>query len=169
MKLDKFANPIFNEAEVFDALYAGHQSAISNMTVEDTFEFSQLSKIAEITFATIDPTLLTLSVEEYDNFNQNQWFMPDEYYNFDVYTYCISKCQSLTEQERVIAELTEFNNRNMIKLLQWLKYFVDTCIAEQIVWGVGRGSSVSSFVLFLLNVHKINSLKYNLDWQDFLR
>jgi DNA polymerase III alpha subunit len=37
------------------------------------------------------------------------------------------------------------------------------------VWGVGRGSSVSSYVLYLLNVHRIDSIKYNLDYQDFLR
>ena len=57
----------------------------------------------------------------------------------------------------------------MIRILQWLKYFVDTCLANNIVWGVGRGSSVSSFVLYLLNVHRIDSIKYNLNWQEFLR
>jgi DNA polymerase III alpha subunit len=56
-----------------------------------------------------------------------------------------------------------------MQLLQWLKYFVDTCLAENIIWGVGRGSSVSSFVLYLLNVHRIHSIKYNLDWREFLR
>ena len=57
----------------------------------------------------------------------------------------------------------------MMPLLQWLKYLVDTCRANNIVWGVGRGSSVSSFVLFLIGVHKIDSIKYDLDWRDFLR
>jgi DNA polymerase III alpha subunit len=168
MKLDKFANPIFNEADVFDALYAGHQSAISNIVVEDNYEFSQLSNIAEITFAKNLETLAT-TVEEYDAINQHYWFMPKHYYTFDIQEYCISKCNTVDEQTRVIEELTEFKNRNLMQLLQWLKYFVDTCLAENIIWGVGRGSSVSSFVLYLLNVHRIHSIKYNLDWREFLR
>ena len=168
MKLDKFANPIFNEADVFDALYAGHQSAISNIVVEDNYEFSQLSKIAEIHFSKNLETL-DLTVEEYDSINQQQWFMPELYYTFDVQEYCISKCTTLDEQTRVLKELTEFKNRNLMQVLQWLKYFVDTCLSENIIWGVGRGSSVSSFVLYLLNVHRIHSIKYNLDWREFLR
>jgi DNA polymerase III alpha subunit len=168
MKLDKFANPIFNEADVFDALYAGHQSAISNIVVEDNYEFLQLSNIAEITFAKNLETLDT-TVEEYDSINQQHWFMPEQYYTFNIQEYCISKCNSLDEQTRVIEELAEFKNRNLMQVLQWLKYFVDTCLAENIIWGVGRGSSVSSFVLYLLNVHRIHSIKYNLDWREFLR
>lgn len=169
MKLDKFANPIFNEADVFDVLYTGHHTALSDIVVDDNYELSQLAKIAELNFATIDPTLYDLSIEEFDSKAQDLWFMPEEYYSFNVHDYCISKCSSPVEETRVLDELTEFEKRNMIRVLQWLKFFIDTCLQENIVWGVGRGSSVSSFVLYLLNVHKIDSIKYNLDWRDFLR
>jgi DNA polymerase III alpha subunit len=57
----------------------------------------------------------------------------------------------------------------MINLLRWMKYFVDTCTEYDIVWGVGRGSSVASYVLYLIGVHSIDPIKYNLDWQEFLR
>ena len=53
--------------------------------------------------------------------------------------------------------------------MQFLIYFVDTIRANNVVWGVGRGSSVSSFCLFLIGVHKINPLLYNLDYREFLR
>jgi DNA polymerase-3 subunit alpha len=66
-------------------------------------------------------------------------------------------------------EIQAYTDRGMIPLLQWTKHFVDTCIENDIVWGVGRGSSVASFVLFLLGVHQVDSVKYNLDWQEFLR
>jgi DNA polymerase III alpha subunit len=169
MKLDKFANPIFNEADIFDVLYSGHQIALSDIVVDDNYELSQLATIAEINFATIDNSLYELSIDEFDSKAQDLWFMPESYYSFDVQEYCISKCKSTVEKERVLAELTEFKNRNMIRVLQWLKFFVDTCLEENIIWGVGRGSSVSSFVLYLLSVHKIDSIKYNLDWREFLR
>jgi len=50
-----------------------------------------------------------------------------------------------------------------------LKYLVDTLRKNNVIWGVGRGSSVASYVLFLLGVHKIDSLYYNLDIEEFLK
>jgi len=57
----------------------------------------------------------------------------------------------------------------MFVLLQYLKYLVDIMRKQNIVWGVGRGSSVASFVLFLIGVHKINSLYYDLNIDEFLK
>ena len=62
-----------------------------------------------------------------------------------------------------------FEKKNFIRVLQFLIYFVDTLRENNIVWGVGRGSSVASFCLFLIGVHKINPLLYNLDYTEFLR
>jgi DNA polymerase III alpha subunit len=73
------------------------------------------------------------------------------------------------QKDRVTEELQAFAQRDMIMLLKWLKYFVDTCSKKQIVWGIGRGSSVASYVLYLIGVHSVDSMKYNLDWQEFLR
>jgi DNA polymerase III alpha subunit len=60
-------------------------------------------------------------------------------------------------------------DRNLFQLLQYLKYLVDTMRKHNIVWGVGRGSSVASYVLYLIGVHKINSMYYDLDIEEFLR
>jgi DNA polymerase III alpha subunit len=40
---------------------------------------------------------------------------------------------------------------------------------NNILWGVGRGSSVASFVLYLIGIHRINSLFYNLPIEEFLK
>jgi DNA polymerase III alpha subunit len=40
---------------------------------------------------------------------------------------------------------------------------------RNIVWGVGRGSSVASYVLFLIGTHKVDSVKYELDFNEFLK
>jgi DNA polymerase III alpha subunit len=50
-----------------------------------------------------------------------------------------------------------------------MKYLVDLMREHNIVWGVGRGSSVSSFVLFLIGIHRINSIYYGLDVEEFLK
>jgi len=62
-----------------------------------------------------------------------------------------------------------FQERDMFVLLRYLKYLVDTMRENNIVWGVGRGSSVASFVLFLLGIHRINSLYYDLSIDEFLK
>jgi len=54
-------------------------------------------------------------------------------------------------------------------LLKFLRYMVQVMRDNNIVWGVGRGSSVASYVLYLIGVHKIDSLYYDLDVTDFLR
>lgn len=166
MKLDQFSNPIFNENDMFDALYLGHQTILPTLFADDTLEVNNFCKLSEIEFAKLESYS---SINEFDTINQTQWFMPAEYFNFNVTEYCINRCKTEIEKQRVIEELEEYTKRGMTKLLQWLKYFVDTCKANDIVWGVGRGSSVSSFVLYILEVHRIDSIKYNLDWHDFLR
>ena len=57
----------------------------------------------------------------------------------------------------------------MYPVLRFLVYFTDTLRDKNIVWGVGRGSSVASYVLYLIGVHRINSIRYNLDITEFLK
>jgi len=54
-------------------------------------------------------------------------------------------------------------------VLHVMKYVVDTLRENQIVWGVGRGSSVASYVLYLIGVHKIDSIKYKLPIEEFFK
>ena len=95
--------------------------------------------------------------------------MPKNYYEIDVLSWLLEKCQSEDEKTRVKDEYNMFEQKKFVKVLQFLIYFVDTLRANNVVWGVGRGSSVSSFCLFLIGVHKINPMLYNLDYREFLR
>jgi DNA polymerase III alpha subunit len=108
-------------------------------------------------------------LDEFDQRNINNWHMPEKYYNIDVKQWLLDKTQTEEERDRVLIEYSLFENKKFVKVLQFLIYFVDTLRANNIVWGVGRGSSVASFCLFLIGVHKINPLLYNLDIKEFLR
>jgi len=81
----------------------------------------------------------------------------------------MDKCQNDEEKMRVQMEYDLFEKKQFIRVLQFLIYFIDTLRANNMVWGVGRGSSVASFCLFLIGVHKINPMLYNLDITEFLR
>lgn len=169
MRLDKFNNPIFNETDIFDILYQGNISVLSHLFVDSSQELTKLEQIGEFQFNNITSIDNSISIHDFDIQQQKQWFIPENYQSIDIKSFCLDKCKSIEEHNRVLEELEEYNNLGMIDLLQWCIYFVDTCTNNNILWGVGRGSSVASYVLYLIGIHRINSIKYNLDWKEFLR
>lgn len=100
-----------------------------------------------------------------------RWKIPEEYQNRGVYADVLAKAADISEEavERVEEELQLYEERNMIHWLRILLYIKETMEAEGIVWGVGRGSSVASYVLYLMGIHSVDSLKFNLDIREFLR
>jgi DNA polymerase III alpha subunit len=112
---------------------------------------------------------LSDSVEEFDQHFQDKWHMPEEYQQLDVAAYVLGLCTNDVELQRVGQELLLYQERNLFNLLRYMKYMVDTLRKNNIVWGVGRGSSVGSYVLFLIGVHRINSIYYQLDIEEFLK
>jgi len=167
MRLDQFSNPVFNEQDIFEALYKG-QNLSPAMMVDITEETESLENIAGFKFTQPYPEDLEVTVAEYDAVCQSSWNMPAEYKDMDIESFLVSQCPKENYQ-RLVDELNAYSDRNMLDLLRWLKYFVDTSTKEGVVWGIGRGSSVASYVLYLIGVHSVDSVKYNLDWQEFLR
>jgi DNA polymerase III alpha subunit len=97
------------------------------------------------------------------------WPMPPEYKNLDVLDLLLSRVKSPNEYKRVVEEYAEFESRDLIELLRFLIYMMSVIKDNNIVYGVGRGSSVSSYILYLIGVHRVNSLKFNLDIKEFLK
>lgn len=109
------------------------------------------------------------SVPDYDHVRQQNWFMPDLYKQMDIAEHVLSLCASQEQLQRAGQELLLFQERGLFDLLRYLKYLVDVMRDNQVIWGVGRGSSVASYVLYLLGVHRVDSLYYDLDPAEFLR
>jgi DNA polymerase III alpha subunit len=169
MRLDKYSNPIFNNQDLFDALYKGYKFNPADIVFveERNGDILELERQAEIRlFEPISSP--TLTPAQVDASYQEQWNMPEEYKSMDIESWLVQNSNK-EHYQRLLEELEEFKSRNMLDLLRWLKYFVDTCEKEGVVWGVGRGSSVASYVLYVIGVHSIDPIKYNLDWQEFLR
>jgi DNA polymerase III alpha subunit len=163
MNIDKFGNIIYNVNDVVELIYSDREDVLEKIYTEDNEEFKNLPT------KKIDPNIYNIDIEEFDKICQSEWLMPDEYKNLNIVEIVLDQTANEEQYQRAVEELTEYENRNMFDLLRWLKYVVDTCRANNIVWGVGRGSSVASYVLYLLGVHRIDSIKYHLDWQEFLR
>jgi DNA polymerase III alpha subunit len=153
-----------------------------NMYVEedDIIELMLLNKQAKIlprnvqSFKTFESTCKSYGIKnpfELDSSTEDiTWNMPEEYCRLDIKKHIESNYMlNNTQLARVDLELDEFKQRNLTDLLRFLVYFVDTVRTNNIVYGVGRGSSIASYVLYLLKVHRIDSFKYNLDIKEFLK
>jgi len=170
MRLDKYSNPIFSEQDLFDALYQSYQFDAGDTVLVNQRSDAIKQLESQIGFKLLEPYETHFEVSDYDAACQSNWYMPKEYKTLDIEAWIWEQTPPWDPQHtRVTEELTAFKERNMLDLLRWLKYFVDTCNKNNVVWGVGRGSSVASYVLYLIGVHHIDSIKYNLEWQEFLR
>ena len=170
MKYDQYGQTYTNSQELCDLLYKNPGLDISLFQVEDSIEYNR--SVAEL-HAELDLLdsyhNISQSVEEFDRVLQTNWHIPLEYKKLDIAEYVLGLCQQEHELQRVGQELLLYQERNLFDLLRYLKYLVDTLRKNNVVWGVGRGSSVASYVLFLIGVHKIDSLYYNLDIDEFLK
>ena len=172
MKTDHLGQMIFSEDDCVDMLMRGQSIHVDGMLVDATVDLEVAAGILENVPMLVkynELTLQAVTVEDFDHVNQSQWLMPDEYKQLDIAEYVLGLCESETALQRVGEELLLFQARNLFDLLRYLKFLVDVMKQNNLIWGVGRGSSVASYVLYLLDVHRIDSLHYNLDIAEFLR
>lgn len=174
MKTDKFGQIVYTESDITNVLM--HE-------IDPNAEgFKPGPFITNLDQETIDKTNAYVgyqalvkhfdddkSIVEFDRERQKEWWMPDFYREFDIAAYVLDLCETDAELQRCGEELLLYVERNLLDLLRYMKYLVDVMDLNNVIWGVGRGSSVSSFVLYKLRVHKINSMYYKLDPREFLR
>lgn len=168
MRIDIYGQQIYDEMELCLLYLQDPTRKLKRTFVDREINFDEVLQL-ENTPELIKYQQLSMSVEDFDKQNQNNWLMPEKYKNMDIAKYVLDQCKNEAELQRAGEELLLFQERNMFVLLCYLKYLVDTMRENNIVWGVGRGSSVASFVLFLLGVHRINSLYYDLSITEFLK
>ena len=170
LKISEYGDCIYDEDYVLQLLYKDPTLDISKIILDDKSIYNTSIENTGLDF----PKTKTfenkkISLKEFDEKNIADWHMPEEYKDLDIRNYLLDRCNNEVEKQRVEDEYKIFSEKGFTKVLQFLVYFIDTLRQHNIVWGVGRGSSVSSFCLFLIGVHKINPLLYDLDYREFLR
>ena len=169
MKTDNYGQLILTEDDLCDLYMRDPTRTIKTCLVDDKINLDNIFLSNENLPTLVEYVESKLSLEEFDNNNQLQWQMPAEYYEIDIAKWVLDQCKTEEELQRAGDELIKFHDRNMFPLLKYLKYLVDTMRRNNIVWGVGRGSSVASYVLYLIGIHRINSLYYQLSVDEFLK
>lgn len=174
MKTNSYGEVTVTELEAFQALYTGKvkdftgvyvddQSTIQNYNTARLINADRISELKELIHDKFD------NIELFDKANQSDWFIPKDSLQENLVEMLYGMCTTEEQTNRVSQELELFIQHGMFDLLFYLKYLVDTLRENKVLWGVGRGSSVASYVLYLIGVHKIDSLKYNLDIAEFLK
>ena len=166
--------PTFTNQNLIDMIYTGSIDKCHIVLCDKNDELEQFNKWAK-EFG--NPELqfyvpIDVDQKTFDNVCQSEWFMPDRYKELNVYDYVLSKAKTPCPenvQQRIWEELDEYKKRDMHNLLRYMIYLVDFMRENNIVWGVGRGSSVASYVLYLIGIHRIDSIHFDLEWQEFLR
>lgn len=173
MRVDKYGQVILNVDEIIAGLYSGKITNLSKVFIDSTDSIQQFNSAVKENydnFSTIEIYKeIEDSVEFFDEANQCTWFMPEEAVHENLVEMLYSMCTTEVQRKRVDEELELFIQHGMFDLLFYLKYLVDTMRENKVVWGVGRGSSVASYVLYLIGIHKVDSIKYNLDIKEFLK
>lgn len=171
VKTNLYGQAILSSDELRELLLQGkkisHLNVIKDEEIE-LFEKYQSSLLSEmVTF--LDAPEETQSFDEFHTQHADEWIFPKIYQQIDVKTWLLDKCKTQQEIDRVREEYKMFEERDLIMLLRLFIYLVSYMREKKFVWGVGRGSSVSSYILYLIGVHKVDSLKYNLDIRDYLK
>jgi DNA polymerase III alpha subunit len=167
MKTDNLGRAILGDQEVLECLYNGKD--IKELNVEKALLDQYNKTVSQLKTGKILKGLEEMDVQSFDAKNQKDWYMPEQFNSIDIESYVLGLTKTSEEINRVKEELVLYEKFGLYPVLRFLIYLIDLMRTNKIVWGVGRGSSVSSYILYLIGVHKVNSILYKLDINDFLR
>ena len=171
-RVDDWGRVVLTESGLLEMFYNGVEDT-AELLADDTDAVIQYNKWCR-TFDKTERQLpvfapLDISPEVFHAQRQTEWLMPEKYQSMDIPAYLYAKCTTQAQKDRVTSELALFTKHRMVRVLQLLVYIVDTLRDNDILWGVGRGSSVASYCLFLIGIHRIDSLMYDLDISEFIK
>lgn len=160
---------VFSETDLIDLLMCDPTVNLNHVTVKKQILNADSCEILPSEFYFYEETCDCQTVAEFDKKMQSQWFMPEFYKTFDIERYVLSLCKTSVETDRVKLELEIYREKKLTMLLRYMHYLVNILKENKIIWGVGRGSSTASYVLFLLGVHRVDSIQYDIPLSEFLK
>ena len=167
---DHYGRTYVTEDDAVELLYQNPDLDLTTLVFDDASKFNTSIQQTYYDISNLNVLeSLDISVEEFDRNNQSIWYIPEKYANMDVAKYILDLCETQEQLQRVGEELLLFLEKELFDVLKLLIYISDTAKNNDIVLGVGRGSSVSSYILYLIGIHKVDSMLYDLDIKEFLK
>ncbi len=113
-------------------------------------------------------------VESHPSSETYDWIIPEKYQELDIIEQSVRKLEDLElssddYKNRLEYELFEMDKRGMFPFIRCVYYVIEQLRENNIVWGVGRGSSCASLVLFVLGINRVDPVKYNIPVGEFIK
>lgn len=99
-------------------------------------------------------------------------------YTFDVFVEVVGRLHEVRFQNdqdydarcaRLALELSLVQDRNLTSLFVEVLYIIQELTTTGNVWGVGRGSSVACYTLFVIGLHNVDSWMHEIDMYEFFK
>lgn len=170
IKIDSYGNAIITVGQAIEVMLRGQR--LDGCIIDENQEvelFNLNSRLMDCGETVQTPPSGHIDAAEYHKNLSSTWYMPDKYKNTNVEDKLLELVHTDEERARISHEMTLYRQKGLEPLLQLVMYLVDTMRQNKIVWGVGRGSSVSSFVLYVIGLNRINPMIYDLKVEEFLK
>ena len=138
---NQYGEPIVNCNDLMELVYQGYDVNKVKVNDDRVEKYNTIIEELALDWPSLKKlTDLDIAVEDYDRALQSDWYMPDEYKQMDVEEHIRSLTKTQEEKTRVEEELVLYRKYNVLNVLRFLVYLIDTMRTNNIVWGVGRGS-----------------------------
>lgn len=107
----------------------------------------------------------------------HDWIMPQEYRALDLELFSYKKLEEYVSkkhihdfkkyQDRLQLEIAEIERRQLGNIVRCVIFALDRMKESGSIWGVGRGSSCASLVFFLVGLHAVDPVLYNISHLEF--
>lgn len=171
LKTNKYGQAILSSKHLQELLLQGKNISHLNVVRDNDIELYEKyqNELLKIKTTFLDPPEELQSFEDFHDERAEEWVFPEVYQNIDVYRWLLDKCHTQAQIDRVNEEYKLYEERNLIMLLRLFIFLTSYMRENNMIWGVGRGSSVSSYILYLIGIHRVDSMKYGFDIRDYLK
>jgi DNA polymerase III alpha subunit len=169
--VNMYGQAILDSDDLRELVLQGKNIGHLNVTFDEDIKLFQKyqSELIQEAVVFLEPPEEKLSFDEFHKQCAEEWVFPVVYQQINVLNWLLVKCKTQEEIDRVYEEYKLYEDRDLIMLLRLLIYLVDYMRENKFLWGVGRGSSVSSYILYLIGIHRVDSLLYRFDIRDYLK
>jgi DNA polymerase III alpha subunit len=171
LKVNIYGQAILSSDELRELVLQGKNIGHLNVVFDDDINMflKYQDQLLNDAIVFLDRPEELLSFDDFHKQCADQWIFPELYQKMEILPWLLKKCQTQQQIDRVRLEYQMYIDRDLEMLLKLFIYLVDYMREKSFVWGVGRGSSVSSYILFLIGIHHVDSIKYSLDIKDYLK
>ena len=103
-----------------------------------------------------------------------EWTIPKKFLELNITELCITALEEKglgTDEyvERLSWELIQMEEKDMHQFVRCLLYVTTQFKEKGVLWGVGRGSSCASLIMYLLGINKVDPVKYGIPAEEFFK